>query len=575
MNISDFLMQVRGDIRLEEALFALVEIAANIKTGHLPVEVMRCGPLFRRGGTFQLFEGAGKAILEMDRRDCFGQIETIMDREAEGGKGEHWMRRDASEQLVALIGDARHVRFSFGMTAHPCLIYAMRMSERGEASTAEFCNVNADVAAFLRDLSVLLDLGDIISIETAWPWALHRTKAPDIEVMLPPFGAYLRDDEDVSDRILGSLGLEPGKRVRLSAEGVAIADALANAKGRAIISVCDGALYRMVGAEPVARRNLIESGRLQAVMAVPPGLAFSNTMIRTSLLVLSEQPTVHDVARFIDLGHSDIAQKGRRGRYEVLPDARWPQLLTSDQPEVRGFVRDVSVPAIAEENFVLTPERYLNTGPRERIEAFLEKSTVATLGDLVEMVRPVSLIEDEGGEYILLEAAPSDVTKRGFIDSPSRSITVDRAKYIKASNQQLKPGDIVIAIKGTVGAVGMVPDEVPRENEREIWTAGQSMMILRPKPRSGLGSLALFEYLSNPTVQEFIRSLAAGTAIQTIAMKDLTALRAPVPDAATVGEIEASFAERQAVFDQIAAMEERLKDIRARAWPHAQLQADG
>lgn len=573
MKISDFLAQVRGDFRSLDAFFALIEIAANRKEGGMPTALVRSRHLFSRSDALPLFEVAANALLHLDRRARFDQISEAMDSLVDGSAGEFWIRKGAAEQMVSFIGDSRQVRFSFGMSLRVCLIYAMAMSEREEHASAEFCDVNASVVEFVQDLAVVLDLKGVITATAGWPWSLPRTAASDFEVMLPPVGAYLRDDQDVPGRILGSLGLEQGKRMRLSAEGVAITDAIANVNGRAIISVSDGSLFRMVGAEPVVRRNLIESGRLQAVMAVPPGMAFTLTMIRTNLLMLNKSAAATGAVRFVDLGHPTVSQKGRRGRYEVSKGVVWAPLPT-EQPDARGFVRAVTEAELRDENFVLIPERYLNTGPRERIDAFLADSHVEALGDLVEMVRPVSLLEDEGGDYLLFEAAPSDIGKRGFVCQPARSITVDRVKFNKAANQILKAGDILIAIKGTVGVVGMVPQNVPDESEREIWTAGQSMMILRPKRRSGLTALALFEYLSNSVVQEFIQSLASGTAIQTISMKDLTALRIPVPDAATTTAIEAGFAERQTVFDQIDAMEERLLAMRANNWPHAELQGD-
>lgn len=45
-------------------------------------------------------------------------------------------------------------------------------------------------------------------------------------------------------------------------------------------------------------------------------------------------------------------------------------------------------------------------------------------------------------------------------------------------------------------------------------------MILRPKKRVNMSSLALYEYLSNDTVQDYIKSIAGGAVIQTLAMKD-------------------------------------------------------
>ncbi|MBO9429645.1 hypothetical protein [Sulfitobacter sp. R18_1] len=73
--------------------------------------------------------------------------------------------------------------------------------------------------------------------------------------------------------------------------------------------------------------------------------------------------------------------------------------------------------------------------------------------------------------------------------------------------------------------------------EDTIWTAGQSLMILRPKKRVNMSSLALYEYLSNDTVQEYIKSITGGAAIQTLAMKDLKGFAIPLRDEETVRSI--------------------------------------
>lgn len=100
-------------------------------------------------------------------------------------------------------------------------------------------------------------------------------------------------------------------------------------------------------------------------------------------------------------------------------------------------------------------------------------------------------------------------------------------------------------------------------------------MILRPKKRVNMSSLALYEYLSNDTVQEYIKSIAGGAAIQTLAMKDLKGFAIPMPDEETIKSIEESFAERQAIFDEIDEMKMKLKEVRSRGWPHDLLRTEG
>lgn len=300
-------------------------------------------------------------------------------------------------------------------------------------------------------------------------------------------------------------------------------------------------------------------------------MMFDHTLVRSSLLAISAVDQLHTDVRFVDLGHEAVAQKAKRGRHEIRKETSWSDLLGSQVPIAAGLSREVSIDEIAANNFVLTPDRYLNTSARDRIDTFLAKHEAATLGDVVEMIRPVSLAETPDGEYQLLDAAPSDVSERGYLNRPQRMIAVDRPKYLKALNQQLRPDDLVLSIKGNIGVVGIVPEGVPGDGEQNIWTAGQSMMILRMKRRSELSPILLYEYLSSGTVQEFIRSISGGAGISTIAMKDLSSFPVPLPDAATEKRVSAAFEHRQELFDRLDEIRDEIGRERAKSWPHCDL----
>jgi hypothetical protein len=100
-------------------------------------------------------------------------------------------------------------------------------------------------------------------------------------------------------------------------------------------------------------------------------------------------------------------------------------------------------------------------------------------------------------------------------------------------------------------------------------------MILRPKRRLGLSPIALYEYLTNEVVQEHLRSLAGGAAIQTLNMKDIKSFPVPIPDKETIDQVEAEHARRQALHDKIDELTASLAQDRARSWPHDELRAGG
>ncbi len=573
MNIEDLLYQTRNSIDPIDAYWCLVSIAATVKSGR-PVNEARLDKIEDRS-ILPALEWSARDLLAADRQDRYRALTSYLEDRDQWRSDTFCLRPEATEQIVDMIDGAMSVRFS-GLGFQPCLFYAFEMSQSGQALEIFYAWIDADACRFMEDLAVVLDLDDIIRVEHGWPWCRDGKPRAEIEVMLPPFGHQVRQIDDIPTSTLSLLGAHEGRLPRLTGEGLAIADALRHVEGRVILCVSEGALFRMVGSEPVARDALIESDRLQAVLGIPQSMVFTNTPIKCGLILMTPRSAPSDMVRFVDLGHETLSQKGRRGRTEILDGVLWRELLSGPEPADRTLSRDVSHQEIADNNNALVPDRYLNIGIREKIETLLSQTNVAELSELMELVRPVTIPADEGGsgEYTLYEASPLDVNPRGFLSEPKRAITVDRAKYSRALNQQLRPGDLLLSIKGTIGVVAIVPDHAPGTGENEIWTAGQSMMILRPKKRVSMSVIALYEYLTNEIVHEYVKSLAGGMAIQTLAMKDLKEIEVPLPDEETIRAVEENFAAREAIFDQIDALHAKLGEVRAKCWPHSALSAE-
>ena len=575
MKLFETLDLLRSSLPPDEAFEAFIKMSAHICLGREPEEFKVLTTARVDQGVSDILATAARQLLAEPAPVRFASvmadIDTFMLSAGKRGTG-IWIRKASCEQLVNLIGDASYVRFSFGMSLRPCLVYLSKMSKCDQTVKAEFWSKNLDECSIAKDLALIFGFSDSLMIVEAMPWEVSQAEPADCEVIMPPFGMDVSKSSALPQSLMAALDLDEKRSVRLNCETVAITNALGGEAARLIISTSDGELFRMVGAERTARRNLVDSGRLAAVMAVPSGMMFTNTGIKTNLLILSAGSDNTNTTRFIDLGHELVTESGQRGRLEVAKDTDWGVLLDKKEALDRTFVRDVGREEIIENNTVLVPERYLNSGARERIDELLARSDVAALEDIAELIRPVTISEDTEGEYTLLEAAPGDLNARGFIGKPRREISANRPKYNKAFNQQLRPGDVLISIKGSVGITALVPDDVPPEGATLIWTAGQSMMILRPKKRLQISSVALFEYLSNETVQDHLESLAGGTGIQTLAMKDIKSLPIPLPDAEALSEIEHGFAERQKLFDKIEELEAAVAKARSQNWPHSDLQ---
>ena len=99
------------------------------------------------------------------------------------------------------------------------------------------------------------------------------------------------------------------------------------------------------------------------------------------------------------------------------------------------------------------------------------------------------------GEFTAREAGPGDIGVDGFLSLPNRVSQIDESGFIR-HEQHVRPNDLLLAIKGAVGAVCLAPDGVPAVEERTIWTAGQSFMIIRIRKNSPVSPVVLAAFLS-------------------------------------------------------------------------------
>jgi hypothetical protein len=210
----------------------------------------------------------------------------------------------------------------------------------------------------------------------------------------------------------------------------------------------------------------------------------------------------------------------------------------------------------------------------EKVRSFVRAHDGVELADVVDLIRPMPILgRGESGEHVVREALPRDISQRGYLRRPEKRIAIEPGILRKVLQQAVKPGDILLSVKGTIGTVGLVPEDLDGDGSDEVWVAGQSFMILRPKRRLGLSPIALYEYLTNDVVQEHLRSLAGGAAIQSLNMKDIKSFPVPVPDQKTAEQIEAEHARRQTMYDQIEELSRKIESDKTKSWPHDVLRA--
>ena len=358
------------------------------------------------------------------------------------GSGWFWMPEAAARQVAGLVGEASSVRCAFPLALNPALHLAVEARSAQRGTRVEFVSSDPDTCelAELMALALEVDL-DVVPGDPLGP-AASDGRAIEAEIVLPPFAARPASIEDVSHRALARPGATDG-RGRLTSEVLAIANALVHVRGRSIVGVSNALLFRAVGVEEVARDELVRSGRLGAVLAVPPGMAFLGASIPTSFLIVEGESVGAGEVRFVDLSGPAFAAKASRGRFEARADVAWADAL---QGPPADHVIDVPIAEIRRLGSVLTIERYLGAGLAGAIDAFLGGGEAAALVDLVEMIRPGALPKVDEGGVVVKEAAPADVGERGFLRPPRKTVLVDRGGLRQTRNQALRAGDVVLSV---------------------------------------------------------------------------------------------------------------------------------
>ena len=512
-------------------------------------------------------QAAARLFLAGDEGSRLSSLGEIMERGR--STGIVWLDQRAAAAFVDLLGEMASLRCAFAPSAMPALEAALRAKREGRALAVRFIDINLEFCDFVRLAAAAIG----VEVEVIAGHPLERLDGDgfEAELCMPHFGADIRDRAGLPKSTLDRLGA--AEKGRLRYEPVAMADALVHApQARTVFSFTAGALFRMVGIEATAREEMIDSGRISAVCGVPPGMIYDTTGITTCVVVLEPEGNRYEAIRFIDLADDRFATRSARGRFELRKGAPWGEAITGDIGGEAGWARDVPLGEVRAQGSILAVERYLRTDASKALEAFFDDHDTSPLEDVVELVRPRAVQKSDDGEHVIREASPGDVAETGYLARPPRETRLARGAMRHARNQRLQSGDVILSIKGTIGRVGIVPDEAPGPEEDGFWTAGQSLVILRP--RGKIAPEVLYEYLTDARVQDHIASLAGGAVIQSITAKDLAALRIPVPAKAEQDRVVRAFTARQDRYAEIARIHREIEAERANTWPHRELAAE-
>lgn len=380
----------------------------------------------------------------------------------------------------------------------------------------------------------------------------------DITLANPPFGMRYQQEDFFS---------YPWRfRERtLYGEVLHVRHVLSQTVRRAVVVVPNAILFRTTAGERQFKADLLDTRLLEAVIELPPAL-LTTTSIPFSLLVLNKG-AMFDSVLFIDAtserffeekkdrGALDPARRTLKGVDEIV--------RAFEQRESGSFFYVASREECEANDYNLLAGRYVASREQLHLEELLEANTVVKLEDLVDFMRPQSLKAELSEEGVKCsEVSVSDIGPDGYVHTPQKIILISSKSLNRLSQQALRPNDILLAVKGSVGKVGLVPSDFDG-----FWFANQSFQVLRLRQNSYVTDpVVLFRYLSSQAGQALIESRSGGSTVRMIQTRDVRALQIIVPPPEEQAEIVAEHKKIVSLHEKISRLREEADDLARKRW---------
>lgn len=337
----------------------------------------------------------------------------------------------------------------------------------------------------------------------------------------------------------------PTKR---NVEVIYVEDMLNRVKGRFAVIVPMRLSISSLRQDLELREKISESCRLKAVISLPAGFLVG-TAIYTQALVFDSADAKHECISFLDLRDKDYIEVGKSGRKLVnlnLKAKTELEKVLNDEVGNSSFKVALSEIKSNENSFDIG--RYI--AARESAKS-LEGIETVNLENVVEIYRAQASVKDtEGDKYY--EISASDINSLGIIETPKKELNLNKDN--KALKNLVHKGDIVLAIKGATGKVGIV------ENEHDNWLAGQSFVILRLKDKSWTPEF-LFWQLNSKRIKNQLGLLSTGGFIQLLKISDVKGLKLIPPTAEILQKVHDANIRRSEILQKIKALQAELASL--------------
>ena len=319
--------------------------------------------------------------------------------------------------------------------------------------------------------------------------------------------------------------------------------------GRFCVIVSLGFTFRL-GNTAKIRNEVLDTRRLQAVAELPAGF-LPNSGISCAALFFAPKTDFQDSVMFINLSGGEFRDRERSSRMFTVLNNPAVEILKSGLAGTEyELCKKVSYSEIESGGQVITPSRYvLSAEVQSSQEQILKGST--RLSEIVDFVRvQVGRKENEGELYY--EVTAGDINPAGLVEQPERAIHL--SKDNPALKSQLRQNDLIFAIKGSVGKVGLITGTPCN------WVVNQSFVILRLKNKDWPVEF-VFRQLKSNAMKNYIQSKTTGSVIPSLTMAELRELPLIAPTPHLVEKQRLSHERQIKLVKQIRELQKELAEF--------------
>ena len=337
----------------------------------------------------------------------------------------------------------------------------------------------------------------------------------------------------------------PTKR---NVEDIYVEDMLNRVKGRFAVIVPMRLSISSIRQDLELRQKITDSKRLKTVISLPAGFLVG-TAIYTQALVFDAADSNHESVSFLDLRDREYFEVGKSGRKLVNLNLKAKEEIEKVLNDEDGNSSiEVALSEIKNNENSFDIGRYI--AARESAKS-LEGIETVNLENVVEIYRAQASVKDSDGDNYY-EISASDINPLGIIETPKKEIVLNKDN--RALKSLVHKGDIVLAIKGAAGKVGLV------ENEHDNWLAGQSFVILRLKDKAWTPEF-LFWQLNSKRIKKQLGLLSTGGFIQLLKISDVKGLKLIPPTTEILQKVHDANIRRTEILQKIKDLQAELERL--------------